>query len=191
MNSELENEEDISGMEEPTPCVHCGKWFDLQDGYGSEKWHSNTVICEDCFNEEKKEIENDEEIDEAKTQYEDALFTVRESKDTLHKLNAENPPAKIICLCGSLRFKKLFAEIELKFVLSGWIVLTPCCMYVDAERTDNFMEHKEQFDLMHFKKIELADEIFVINKDGYIGESTQKELNHAKSLKKTINFLEF
>jgi len=97
---------------------------------------------------------------------------------------------KIVVLCGSLRFKKLFAETELYFVLSGWIVLTPCCMYVDAQRTDTYIQHKEVFDEMHKQKIDLADAVFVINKDGYIGESTRNEIDYAKSKDKIINYLE-
>ena len=95
---------------------------------------------------------------------------------------------KLICLCGSLRFKKIFGEVELSHVLNGYIVLTPCCMYVDAERTDSFMEHKSQFDKMHFAKIELADEVYIINENGYIGDSTRNELNYALSLHKPIKW---
>ena len=40
------------------------------------------------------------------------------------------------------------------------------------------------------KKIEMADEIFVINKNGYIGDSTKIEIEFAKSLGKKINYLE-
>ena len=98
--------------------------------------------------------------------------------------------AKIICLCGSLRFKKTFGAIELMYVLRGYIVLTPCCMYVDAQRTDTYMEHKEQFDKMHKAKIDIADEVYIINENGYIGESTMSELEYASSLKKKIIFME-
>lgn len=98
--------------------------------------------------------------------------------------------SKIVCLCGSLRFKKEFGAKELELVLDDCIVLTPCCMYVDAQRTDSFIEHKIQFDYIHFKKIDLCDEVFVLNVDGYIGESTTNEINYAKSIGKKIYYLE-
>ena len=44
-------------FEMPTPCQHCGEIFDLNDGFGSEKWYPNTVICEECYRKEEAEIE--------------------------------------------------------------------------------------------------------------------------------------
>ena len=43
---------------------------------------------------------------------------------------------------------------------------------------------------MHKRKIDMADEIFVINVDGYVGESTKREIAYAKSKGKTVNYLE-
>lgn len=98
-------------------------------------------------------------------------------------------PGKIICLCGSLRFKKQYGQVELYLVLQGNTVLTPCCMYVDAQRKDSFMEHKPRFDEQHLHKIDISDEVFVIDVDGYIGESTQKEIDHAKATGKPIRYM--
>ena len=70
-------------MEMPTPCQRCGNWFDLNDGYRSDKWYPNTVICKTCHEEEEKEIEMDEEIQDLKNQYADALFTIKECKRQL------------------------------------------------------------------------------------------------------------
>ena len=63
-------------MEMPTPCQHCGEWFDLNDGYCSEKWHPNTTICEACHSEEQLEIEKDEEIQEWIEQIEEAIWEI-------------------------------------------------------------------------------------------------------------------
>lgn len=49
---------------------------------------------------------------------------------------------------------------------------------------------KEMLDDMHKRKIDMADEIFVINVNGYIGESTKSEIEYAKSLGKRVNYLE-
>ena len=43
---------------------------------------------------------------------------------------------------------------------------------------------------MHKRKIDMADEIFVINVDGYIGESTKSEIEYAKAVGKNISYLE-
>ena len=45
-------------------------------------------------------------------------------------------------------------------------------------------------DDMHLRKIDLADEIFVINVGGYIGESTKWEIAYATKTGKKINYLE-
>lgn len=184
----LIEQDEVDSMECPTPCQKCNKWFELDEGCASEKWYPNIVICESCYEEEKAEIEKDEELDDLETRLQDAEYDVNDCKKELRKLGKEVP--KIICLCGSLRFKQEFGKKELELVVSGNIVLTPCCMYVDAQRTDSFMEHKSQFDKMHFAKIDICDEVFVINKDGYIGDSTRNEIEHAFKKGKVINYLE-
>ena len=45
-------------------------------------------------------------------------------------------------------------------------------------------------DDMHKRKIDMADEIFVINVNGYIGESTKSEIKYAKETGKVVNYLE-
>ena len=49
---------------------------------------------------------------------------------------------------------------------------------------------KEMLDDMHKRKIDMADEIFVINKDGYIGSSTKSEIEYAHKTGKKVNYLE-
>jgi len=49
---------------------------------------------------------------------------------------------------------------------------------------------KAKLDELHLRKIDLADEVLILNVDGYIGESTRNELNYAKSKGKKIRFLE-
>ena len=49
---------------------------------------------------------------------------------------------------------------------------------------------KEMLDDMHKRKIDMADEIFVINVDGYIGSSTRSEIDYATATRKTVNYLE-
>ncbi len=96
---------------------------------------------------------------------------------------------KIITLCGSVKFKKDFLKQQEKLSLEGNIVLTP----VFFDNTENLVytdELKQLLDDMHKRKIDLADEIFVINKGGYIGSSTRSEIEYALKTGKKINYLE-
>lgn len=49
---------------------------------------------------------------------------------------------------------------------------------------------KEMLDDMHKRKIDMADEIFVINVGGYIGSSTRSEIEYATATGKTVKYLE-
>lgn len=102
----------------------------------------------------------------------------------------------IVCLCGSTRFKALFDQVNLEETLAGKIVLSiGCASKTDAELFGTLTEEawahvKSQLDELHFAKIELSDEVFIINKDGYIGESTSRERSYATMLGKIIRYLE-
>jgi hypothetical protein len=85
---------DPENMETPCPCEHCGEWFDLQDGYGSEKWHPNIVICKKCHLEEEAEIENDEEIEGLVESLSEAQWSVKHDTKELAKLR--NQPIKLV-----------------------------------------------------------------------------------------------
>lgn len=97
---------------------------------------------------------------------------------------------KIVCLCGSGRFIEKFNEIEEKETLSGNIVLTIGCNTKDIARDNEYYQHKPMLDELHKRKIDLADEIFVLNVDDYIGISTQSEIDYAIATNKPIRFLE-
>lgn len=43
---------------------------------------------------------------------------------------------------------------------------------------------------MHKQKIDMSNEIYVINVGGYIGESTKNEIEYAKARGKRISYLE-
>ena len=76
-------------MEMPTPCQKCGGWFDLNDGCGSEKWFPGTMICEECYNEEAKEIEQDERIEELKAEISDLEWSIEDDQKRLEELKDE------------------------------------------------------------------------------------------------------
>jgi hypothetical protein len=51
-------------------------------------------------------------------------------------------------------------------------------------------EVKEKLDKLHLAKIDISDEILVINCNKYIGNSTRKEIEYAKRQGKKVNYLE-
>lgn len=97
---------------------------------------------------------------------------------------------KVITLCGSTRFKEQFIEIQKKLTLEGNIVISVGAFGHCGDNEVWTDGKKAMLDRMHFAKIDLADEIFVINVDNYIGDSTRNEIEYAKSKGKRVRFLE-
>ena len=104
---------------------------------------------------------------------------------------------KVITLCGSTRFKDEFLKVQKDLTLKGNIVISVGLFghSGDSEVWENMDEGtltktKEMLDYMHKRKIDMSDEIFVINVNGYIGESTKSEIEYAKSLGKRVIYLE-
>ena len=97
---------------------------------------------------------------------------------------------KIITLCGSAKFFDVFNEVQKKLTLEGNIVLTINNLSTQGETVVWTDELKAMLDDMHKRKIDLSDEILVINKGGYIGESTKSEIEYAKAHGKKVNYLE-
>ncbi len=96
---------------------------------------------------------------------------------------------RIITICGSLKFEadiKYWAE---KLTLDGNCVLS--IIYPgNADLKAYNSEQRENFAKAHIRRIDLSDAVFVVNKNGYIGESTQKEIEYATTQGKEIIFLE-
>lgn len=102
-----------------------------------------------------------------------------------------NNPKKV-CYCGSLRVAlEAFKKAEYEAVLKGEIALLPCCMFVDIKREYGAeSDYKQKADDLHKRKIDIADEVFVLNVGGYIGQSTRSEIEYAQSIGKPIFYLE-
>ena len=96
----------------------------------------------------------------------------------------------IVCLCGSGRFKDAFDQAEFDETVAGKIVLTIGCNTKDIARDGNFDHLKPMLDELHKRKIDLADEVLILNVGGYIGDSTRSEIEYAKQHGKTIRWLE-
>ena len=104
---------------------------------------------------------------------------------------------KVITLCGSTRFKDEFMEVNKRLTLEGNIVISVGLFghSGDNEVWENMDEGtltatKEMLDDIHKRKIDMADEIFVINVGGYIGDSTRSEIDYALKHGKTVRYLE-
>jgi hypothetical protein len=90
---------------------------------------------------------------------------------------------------GSTRFKEAFREALLSETLAGRIVLTVGCNTHSDDELGVDAQGKADLDRLHLRKIELADEVLILNVDGYIGWSTANELRHARLLFKPVRFL--
>lgn len=104
---------------------------------------------------------------------------------------------RVITLCGSTRFKDAFLDAQKKLTLEGNIVISVGLFghSGDSEAWENMDEGtltktKEMLDDMHKRKIDMADEIFVINVGGYIGSSTKSEIEYAIATGKAVRYLE-
>jgi hypothetical protein len=120
---------------------------------------------------------------------------VRNLDEHLSFLKKQRLP--IICICGSSRFAEYHAIARWLFERDG---KTICIMinylpqhYAESEfgvgKNDHFAEasgRKEILDELHKRKIDISDAIFVVDIDGYIGESTRSEMEYAEKLNRPI-----
>ncbi|SCF66630.1 hypothetical protein GA0115259_1008410 [Streptomyces sp. MnatMP-M17] len=109
---------------------------------------------------------------------------------TINASAHSRPP--IVALCGSTRFWEQLAEANLYETAAGRIVLAPGCnlkqphaLWTDPAQADRL---KPMLDVLHRQKIDLADEVLIVNPDGYIGDSTRSEIEYARSIGKPIRY---
>ena len=97
---------------------------------------------------------------------------------------------KVITLCGSTRFKDAFLQEQKRLTLEGNIVISVGLFGHSGDGEVWTEGTKAMLDDMHKRKIDMADEIFVINVGGYIGESTRSEIDYAMRTGKAVRYLE-
>ncbi len=110
----------------------------------------------------------------------------------------------VICLCGSTRFTDVMLVIQWEFAKKGHIVLgwnaLPDSYFNSGDTPRIWLENhkanvaeqegvKELIDELHKRKIDLSDEVFVLNIGGYIGESTRSEIDYALDHGKPVHYL--
>jgi hypothetical protein len=99
----------------------------------------------------------------------------------------------IVVLCGSTRFMDAFEQANREETLAGRIVLSVGCNLRDVHFAGLVGEElelvKDRLDNLHKRKIDLADEVLVLNVGGYVGDSTRSEIEYAERLGKPIRWL--
>lgn len=124
--------------------------------------------------------------------------SVDNTRDSIYssiKESEESPAVcekhKVVTLCGSTRFKDEFMKVAERLTLEGNVVLGPCVFTksLDSNTTEPPVDILQRLEEVHFAKIDMSDEIFVVNKDGYIGDGTLKEIQYAVDHNKIVRFL--
>jgi len=95
----------------------------------------------------------------------------------------------VVCLCGSTRFMDAFINAQKQETLAGKIVLS-VGLFGHNEGLDMNGPVKKMLDELHLRKIDLADEVLVLNVGNYIGQSTSREVEYAKKNGKKLRYLE-
>ncbi len=96
---------------------------------------------------------------------------------------------KIVTLCGSTKFREEFFAANFRETMAGKIVLSVGFFHHSNEYSPTEQE-KDMLDELHFRKIEISDEVLILNVDDYIGYSTNRERDYARKLGKTVRYLE-
>lgn len=123
-----------------------------------------------------------------------------ETDDTPRQVQRRVRP-RIVCFCGSSRFVDIMAVLMWTFERDEGVICMGLHLLPQWYRPDGFKDcppdhiaevegYKDRMDELHLRKIDLADEVFVVNKDGYIGESTAREIEYAKIQGKPVKYLE-
>ncbi|MBM2618539.1 hypothetical protein JIG36_23570 [Actinoplanes sp. LDG1-06] len=94
--------------------------------------------------------------------------------------------AKVITLCGSTRFEAEFAEVNRRLTLEGCVVISLGLFSLPEPPDDDL---RGRLGRVHFQKIRMADEVYIVDPGGYLGESTRREIAYAESLGKPVRYL--
>lgn len=121
-------------------------------------------------------------------------YWISSLEDIKRSLEFKNEVPQIICLCGSTRFYDAFMQANYELTCKGHIVLS-VGFYVNntgvhGEGVECDDQLKVKLDDLHKRKIDLADEVLVLNINGYIGSSTRSEIEWAEKTGKPVKYLE-
>jgi hypothetical protein len=128
-------------------------------------------------------------------------------RNPIHGLDSDAEPAgadaarslaprrpRIVCICGSMRFQAQMLDVSVDESIAGKIVVLPLVnMKKDPQRWGDAVftaAMKAHLDRLHLAKIDLADEVLIVNPGGYIGDSTRREISYAEETGKPVRYLE-
>lgn len=101
--------------------------------------------------------------------------------------------APVVTLCGSTRFEAEFAEVAERLTLEGYVVIGLGLFRLpDLPGYDWSADPRDLVGLLgrlHLQKIRMADEVFVVDPGGYVGESVRREIAYAESLGKRVRYM--
>ena len=127
----------------------------------------------------------------------EALIKIIEAEEEYAKSVSEEKHynTKVVCFCGSTRFANTFMierwKLEKKGIITLGINILPNGYFIETDHHGAEQEGvKDILDELHKRKIDIADEVVILNVDGYIGKSTQSELDYALSKGKKVTYLE-
>lgn len=101
--------------------------------------------------------------------------------------------AKVVTLCGSTRFEAEFAEVNQRLTMEGCVVISLGMFSLpdlpDHDWTADSSDLRGRLGDLHLQKIRMADEVYIVDPGGYVGESTRREIAYAESLGKPVRYL--
>jgi len=171
-------------------CPECGSFCHLwRDKYAKIRPHLNHVLEVSYYHRRGELVVECTECGETVHSLYDS------QRDSWEQEEKQMTHPTIVCLCGSSKFYEKFQEINYLETMAGKIVLS-VGFYPHSQEQAHGQEiectddQKQALDELHKRKIDLADEVFVLNVGGYIGESTANEIKYAKEQGKTVRWLE-
>ena len=110
-----------------------------------------------------------------------------------HAPHSAEDEAWVVTLCGSTRFEAEFAEVNQRLTMEGCVVISLGMFSLpdlpDYDWTADCSDLKGRLGAVHFQKIRMADEVYIVDPGGYVGESTRREIAYAESLGKPVRYL--
>jgi hypothetical protein len=97
--------------------------------------------------------------------------------------------AKVVTLCGSTKFEAEFVEVNRRLTMDGCVVISLGVFSLPDGADHDRSDLKGRLGAMHFQKIRMADEVYIVDPGGYVGESTRREIAYAESLGKPVRYL--
>lgn len=110
-----------------------------------------------------------------------------------HAPHSDKDDARVITLCGSTKFEAEFAEVNQRLTMEGCVVISVGMFSLpdlpDYDWTVDSSELRARLGRVHFQKIRMADEVYIVDPGRYVGESTRREIAYAESLGKPVRYL--